>query len=53
MALVNRLFYSCAFGVGISKTFEIDTAGNLTCASSSEPITLQINVGINIDISCQ
>jgi hypothetical protein len=29
------------------------TIYNLTCASSSEPITLQINVGINIDISCQ
>jgi hypothetical protein len=29
------------------------TIYNLTCASSSEPITLQINVGVNIDISCQ
>jgi hypothetical protein len=29
------------------------TIYNLNCVSSSEPVTLQINVGINIDISCQ
>ena len=29
------------------------TVYNLTCAESTQPSTLQINVGVNIDINCQ
>jgi len=35
MALVNRLFYSCAFGFGVTKTFQIDTAGTWVNNQSS------------------
>jgi hypothetical protein len=29
------------------------TVYNLTCAGTTEVTTLQINVGVNIDITCQ
>ncbi len=35
MALVNRLFYSCAFGLSVTKTFQIDTAGTWVNNQSS------------------
>jgi hypothetical protein len=35
MALVNRVFSSCAFGFSVSKIFEIDTAGTWVANSST------------------
>ena len=35
MALVNRIFYSCAFGLSVTKTFQIDTAGTWVSNQSS------------------